>query len=88
MKILNYKILDLRKEFTIEMPLDARILDVKIVGESIYLYVLADIEQKKVERRFLPAVVGQPLDDQLNLKYINFLAKGNWLQPCLIFEIV
>lgn len=78
----------LTREFVLQIPLNAQILDAKITGQNIYLYILANDNEKKSERRFLPAVVGQPLNEQLNLKYIAFLSKVNWHQPCLIFEII
>jgi hypothetical protein len=76
------------KEFTLEMPKGARILSAAACGSSIFLWALVDRSLFHDEvRKFLPAVVGQPIPDDLNLEFINILHPENFVSSIILFEI-
>jgi hypothetical protein len=88
MKVQKYEIIDLSKEFIINMPVKAEILDISVFPSCIFLYALTEENDERLNRRFLPVVVGQPLDNNLKLKFIAVLQREDWLVGIIIFEIL
>jgi hypothetical protein len=61
---LGYRGIDSSK--TIKMPDDSICLDVKLIGNDIYLWVLVDTEKPEIERRFTIVGTGWDLGDMPN----------------------
>ena len=75
------------EEFTLNLPIGARVLRAKLWGQKIFLWALIDRDAPREERRFLPITVGQNIPDGYSVQYIDSFVVDRPPLSCHFFEV-